>query len=168
MELNEGAQRVGPLTPALGLLREMRIDPADVLASAGLPSDGLNDPDATISYLAAGRFLQACVGHTGCRRFAAGCNFLRELAGLAPDEIRMARTAPVDLRPYRALLPCPASFDAEQTALVLRSSLLERPILTADPVAHSELQRRIPEYWAASKPDITTQLLRVLRPRIVL
>ena len=43
---------------------------------------------------------------------AAGCNFLRELAGLVPDEIRVARTAPIDLRLAQTQANGPADFAA--------------------------------------------------------
>jgi hypothetical protein len=91
---NEGTQRVGPLTPALGLLREMQVDPSGVLASAGLASNALDDHDATIPYLAAGRFLQACVGHTGCRHFGLLVGQRVDLGCFGPIG-DLTRTAPL-------------------------------------------------------------------------
>jgi len=69
MQQNEGRHRVTLFVNLPSLLRDMGTDPGTVLASAGLPSDALDDPAANITYLAAARLLQASVVQTGCEHF---------------------------------------------------------------------------------------------------
>jgi hypothetical protein len=45
-------------------------------------------------------------------------NGIRELCGVVPDEVLLARKPPPDVHPYHRLFQVPVRFDAEQTALV--------------------------------------------------
>jgi AraC-like DNA-binding protein len=69
-ENEEVSQRVGLLAEVPGLLRELGADPADVIASAGLDPDGLDDPENWIAFVTIGRLLHACAVKTGCQHFA--------------------------------------------------------------------------------------------------
>ena len=57
-------------------------------------------------------------------------NILRELCGpeWRPREVRLARRAPRDPRPWTALFRVPPLFDAERNALVFDAAWLQRPV----------------------------------------
>lgn len=65
----EASQRVGLLTELPGLLRELGIDPAEIVAKAGLDVDGLDSIENRIPFVAMGRLLHECAVRTGCRHF---------------------------------------------------------------------------------------------------
>jgi AraC-like DNA-binding protein len=69
-EIEEANQRVGPLAEIPRLLRELGIDPAEVLAGAGLDTDALESLENRIPYVAVGRLMHECVVKTGCGHFA--------------------------------------------------------------------------------------------------
>jgi AraC-like DNA-binding protein len=66
----DSAQRVGAFTGLPALLREFGVDPAAVLARAGLQSGDLDDPDGRIPYAAMGRLLSEGTAQTHCPHFA--------------------------------------------------------------------------------------------------
>ena len=51
------------------ILQELGVDPASVLAAAGLDPKKLRDPESTISFAAMGRLLTRCVALTRCPHF---------------------------------------------------------------------------------------------------
>ncbi|MBS0562398.1 MAG: AraC family transcriptional regulator ligand-binding domain-containing protein [Proteobacteria bacterium] len=55
----DGQQRVGPFHPLPALLHELGADPSAVLQAAGLPPDALDDPDGSISFVAAAAVMEA-------------------------------------------------------------------------------------------------------------
>lgn len=61
--------RVGPLMGIPAVLREHGVDPEPVLASAGITSAQLEDPDTELLYIAASRLLARCKAATGCEHF---------------------------------------------------------------------------------------------------
>jgi AraC-like DNA-binding protein len=69
-ENEEASQRVVFLAEVPGLLRELGVDPAEVLASVGLDPDSLDRAENRIAFAAASRLLHACVIRTGCQHFA--------------------------------------------------------------------------------------------------
>ncbi len=68
-EPNAPEQRVSALAVVPDLLRELGEDPAEVIASAGLPAGVLDDDENRIPYAAVGRLLRGCVARTGCPHF---------------------------------------------------------------------------------------------------
>jgi AraC-like DNA-binding protein len=62
-------QRVGALTAAPALLRQLGCDPAAVLAAAGLDAAALEFGENTIPYEAFGRLVEAGARQTGCGHF---------------------------------------------------------------------------------------------------
>ncbi len=98
---------------------------------------------------------------------AAGCAMLHELAGLAPEEVLLAHAAPADATPYRQAFPAPVRFDAEQSALVLPTALLSRPLAWSDPARRRALLEQVAHYWAVREPGLAARVLRLLRPRVV-
>lgn len=64
-----GLQRVGGLTCIPDLLREHGVNPAAVLAAAGLAPDALDDVDARVPFRAACRLVHEAVTRSGCAHF---------------------------------------------------------------------------------------------------
>jgi AraC-like DNA-binding protein len=64
----EGAARVGPLAIP-PVLREMGVDPNEVLVSAAVDPELFDNPDNLITFATAGRLLGACIARTGCPHF---------------------------------------------------------------------------------------------------
>jgi AraC-like DNA-binding protein len=62
-------QRVGPLTVIPGLLGDMGVDAADVLARVGLEPHALDHIEDRIPFLSAAGLLHHCVQATGCPHF---------------------------------------------------------------------------------------------------
>jgi AraC-like DNA-binding protein len=69
-EIGEASQRVGPFVEIPSLLRDLGVDPAEVLASAGLDTEALDTLENRIPYVATGRLMHECVVKTGCQHFA--------------------------------------------------------------------------------------------------
>jgi AraC-like DNA-binding protein len=66
---NESLQRVGFLVVVPDLLRDFGVDPAKVLAAAGLDERALSKPDDMIPYAAMGRLVQIAVEETETPHF---------------------------------------------------------------------------------------------------
>ncbi len=65
----DGQHRVGGLIAVPGILRDLGVDPAPVIARGGLSPTALCDPENAISFVQLGALLQACVAATGCPHF---------------------------------------------------------------------------------------------------
>ncbi len=98
---------------------------------------------------------------------AMGLNIMKELSGLAPEQIWIARRAPEDVRPYLQLFGQMPIFDAEQTALVFPSKFLNRPVKSANPQVRKELEKVVANYWLVNQPSTKDQVIRILRARSV-
>jgi AraC-like DNA-binding protein len=98
---------------------------------------------------------------------AVGFNMMRELCGALPDEVLLSRKPPADVRPYRQFFRVPVRFDAEQSALVFPTSKLECPVPGADPRQCVILEASVAKYWSVSLPNVTDQVVRILRPRVL-
>lgn len=61
----------------------------------------------------------------------------------------------------------PVTFDANQTALVFPSAMLDLPVKGADPALRAALAERVRDYWAVETPRTSDQLVRLLRSRII-
>jgi AraC-like DNA-binding protein len=96
---------------------------------------------------------------------ATTVNALRALCGpeWAPSEVLLPRAAPVNQEPYRRFFRAPLRFDQEVAAVVFPARWLEQPIAGADPVLQRLLQERVSELEAASGPNLSDELRRVLR-----
>ena len=68
-EIEQPSQRVGPLVEIPGLLREFGVDPAEVLASAGLEADALDYLENRVSCGAAARLIHECAVKTRSSHF---------------------------------------------------------------------------------------------------
>jgi AraC-like DNA-binding protein len=222
-----------------GLLRELRSDPAEVAASAGLDPNGLDALENRIPFVAIGRILRHCAAKTGCQHFAlvlgqrtrlshlglpgqlarhsptlgvaigtfavyehldsqglatfllekdgvatvgpviyqkgaehgdqiydlyiaATLSIMRELCGARwrPERVLLSHSKPTDVGPYRRAFQAPCQFNAERTALVFPTSLLDHELVGADPE-----QLRILEEQAHARDDLSVvfRLRRTLR-----
>lgn len=65
----ENFQRVGVLAFVPGLLLRFGVNPVEVLAAAGLSAHALDNPEACIPYVAAGRLLEVAAEKTHCPHF---------------------------------------------------------------------------------------------------
>ena len=98
---------------------------------------------------------------------AIGFNMMRELCGALPDEVLLSRRPPADARPYRGFFRVPVRFDAEQSALVFPARALERPVPGADFRMRATLEEAVAKYWTVALPNVTDQVVRMLRPRVL-
>jgi hypothetical protein len=67
--VSDGALRAGPFVGIPQLLRDLGQDPTAVFAAAGCDLHVLDDPENVVSFIVAGRLLDACVKATDCPYF---------------------------------------------------------------------------------------------------
>ncbi|HZD32097.1 MAG TPA: AraC family transcriptional regulator ligand-binding domain-containing protein, partial [Candidatus Angelobacter sp.] len=98
---------------------------------------------------------------------ATGIRMMWELAEATPDEVMLSRLKPADPGPYYRMLGPTLRFDADQTALAFSTTLLQKPVLNADPRLRRTLDDAVSKYWAVAQPNMGSQVVRILRPRLV-
>jgi AraC-like DNA-binding protein len=98
---------------------------------------------------------------------AVGFNMMRELVGAAPEEVLTSRRPPGNIEPYRRFFGSAPRFDAEQHALAFPTSLLSRPIRSANRQLRRILEESVAAYWAIEQPSITDAVTRMLRARVI-
>jgi AraC-like DNA-binding protein len=91
--MSDGQQRVGMLSAIPQILEEMGIDPAAVLATAGLKAAALAEEENSITMIEKGNLYLACVEATGCRHFGLLVDQRAEVARLGLVG-RLMRNAP--------------------------------------------------------------------------
>lgn len=97
-----------------------------------------------------------------------GWRVMKSLCGAnwRPVEVRLAHTRPADPRPYGEMFGAPARFDMPLTMLVFERRWLDAPVVGADPVLLSLLDR-----LAAATPGLPTRfsdrVRRVLRSGVM-
>lgn len=69
IEASAATVRLAPLARIPQLLRELGFAPEKVLGEAGFSVGWFDDPDQTMTYVAAGRLIDHCVTATGCDHF---------------------------------------------------------------------------------------------------
>jgi AraC-like DNA-binding protein len=67
--VNEGHLRVGPLIEVPPILRELDIDPVEIINRVGLDITLFEDSESMISFAAMGRLLKECAARTQCPHF---------------------------------------------------------------------------------------------------
>jgi len=74
---------------------------------------------------------------------AVGCQLIRALVGAdwQPSEVRMARRAPADPRPYRRFFGVDVTFDTERSVLIFPAVWLDKPVATADQKVRYRIER---------------------------
>lgn len=98
---------------------------------------------------------------------AVGFNMMKELAGIAPNEVLTCRNPPDDIAPYRRCFGSTPRFNAEQHALAFPARLLAQPVRGADPELRRILERSVANYWTVRQPSVAEQVIRVLRARVI-
>lgn len=98
---------------------------------------------------------------------AVGFTLMRELCGAQPEQVLLSHSAPADPLAYRRLFGVPVAFDANQTALVFPSAMLDRPVQGAEPARRRGLAERVRDYWAVDLPQVSDQVARLLRSRVI-
>jgi len=152
LEATENRQRVGLFALVPSILRRFRLIPAEVLASAGLQPGDLDDPEGTIPY----RNVAAL----------AGFNFVCEILGthqVIDLEVLLCRPEPRSLAPYHEAFGANLRFNAEQTAVVMPRTWLDKPVPGADPARRTALQGLVRSFWGVGDLDIVTQVRRAVR-----
>lgn len=78
---------------------------------------------------------------------AVGCNMLRALCGdtWRPKEVRLQRTMPDEVAPYRRVFRAPIRFNASETAITISSHWLAHRAPTADELMYRYLEREAVE-----------------------
>jgi AraC-like DNA-binding protein len=94
---------------------------------------------------------------------ASVCQIARDLTGVEPFEVHLARRAPVDPAVYARHFRAPVRFDSEKSALVYARSDLAAPIPGADPELRAAALWRL-EQIANAAPDILSQTQRAIVP----
>ena len=98
----EWRQRVGVLCALPAVLMERGVDPASVLAEAGLPADALDGPDRWVPFEAAVRALVAAARRADCPEIGVlvGQRFSLAQIGLLGELIRNSATVGAGLESY--------------------------------------------------------------------
>lgn len=101
---------------------------------------------------------------------AIACNVIRSLCGSdwAPTEVLLASRRPADARPYRRFFRAPVRFDADQNALVFPATVLDRPLLRANPDLQRLLLEEVQRMDRALALDFSTKVRRVVRAGLVI
>lgn len=89
-----GTRHVGAFTKLPGLIRELGVDPAELMRTAGLPPTALDDPKGRVSYGALLGLLNLAAGRTGCPHLGLLAGSLWQLGdlGLLGELMRNAPT----------------------------------------------------------------------------
>ena len=95
-------------------------------------------------------------------------NLMRTLCGHAwnPIEVRLSRTQPPDIRPFKKFFNAPLRFEGGDTALLFSRSWLDKSPPGADPVLHKMMLSRVEAIESHSASDLVGQLRRML-PELV-
>lgn len=101
---------------------------------------------------------------------AVGSNLVAELTGgaVAPEEILVTRSAPMDPTPYHRLGRCPIRFGQVQTGLVLRAASLEIPLPEADLALHDLALTRLLEAVEGHSLSLAEHVRHLLRPAMLM
>jgi AraC-like DNA-binding protein len=93
------------------------------------------------------------------------CNLLRSLCGAdwQPSEVRFARRAPENTRPFSRFFRAPLQFDAEQSALVFSTDWLNHRLPDAGAELQRLLQQQIDALEARHGDEFPEQVRSVLR-----
>ncbi len=84
-----------------------------------------------------------------------GINLMQHLAGhdWVPSSAHLKRAEPVDTRPYRQLVRCPITFNADFTGLVFHTKVLSQPVANADQQLFRILHQYLTQLEAKAPSD---------------
>lgn len=101
---------------------------------------------------------------------AIGCNIVRALTGGRVQPLRTLEcvSQPDDLDLYRKILKTTATFDQEQTRILLALEDMASPLPGADPARRQEARAALLQMAREGFEDVVAQVRRTLRPRLML
>jgi AraC-like DNA-binding protein len=104
------------------------------------------------------QFLLASIG--------AGVSFIRELTGQNPSQVLIGcSTQLLPEEELRTLLkPSGVRFSSHHFGITYPKSVVDAPILRADPVKYREALQTVQNYWHGVGPDLVDQVRRLLMP----
>ncbi len=99
---------------------------------------------------------------------AFGRKIFAELCAVEPTRAFLSLPRPADPSPYRtAFGKAKLVFEAQHFGLVYPRAALMKPIPTADPALHADINKFIAERWNCLQPDIVDRVMRVLVPSVL-
>ena len=98
--LPKATLRVGGVLPITAVLRDLGVEPTEVLREAGIDPAFFADPDNLITYQARGHLIACCVARTGCLHFGllVGKRMNLQSLGLVGMLVRYSRDVSTALR----------------------------------------------------------------------
>jgi len=81
--------------------------------------------------------------------------------------VALGHSKPRDVAPFIRFFGVPLHFDTEEAGVILPASALSLPLKTSNPVLRGQLQEAIWAHAALRQPDISAQVVRILRPRVI-
>jgi AraC-like DNA-binding protein len=99
---------------------------------------------------------------------AIGASLLRELAGVSPVAVQIARSAPPATTSYREVFGVAPQFDADQYAICFPADLLKRPVRSADRELRALLERKLTDYRPLATPSAAERVTRIVHARATL
>ena len=97
----------------------------------------------------------------------AASQIIRDISGVSPDEVVMARQAPADASEYTRHFNAPLRFNAEMSALVFSNRAFDRPIDGADAAIRKQALALVERFWASASPGFVTRIQRAIFPNIL-
>jgi AraC-like DNA-binding protein len=99
----------------------------------------------------------------------AAFNILQDLCGKRwlPTVVTFASRSPTNLRPAQKFFRAPLRFDSAESAIVLDSHWLDRPLPPVDPQVRSQIEAEVRAARAAVLADFPATVRRVLRKQLI-
>jgi AraC-like DNA-binding protein len=97
---------------------------------------------------------------------ALAFNAVSELIGRVAVEVTFSHSEPYDISPFRKFFRVPLRFNAEESAVIIPIQALSLPVSTRNTEERSRLQDVVRSHAALSNPELTSQVIRLLRARI--
>lgn len=96
---------------------------------------------------------------------AGAARIIREISGVSPSEVVLAREAPADVSDYARHFNAPLRFNAEMSALVFSRSSFDSPIFNADAAARRQAQEIL---YHVDSLGLVSQIQHAIFPNILL
>lgn len=168
----DGIIRIGPCMAIPGLLRGLSVDPALVMADAGITLAVFDDPDNVVPYATLGRLFASCAQRTGLPDIGLriGAEARMESLGVlgaymqnCPD----VRTALEGLITFRQLADRGGqpTFRVEDTTATLGYAVMQSGVPAADLIADAALVLGINLLRALCGPDFAPVSVLLRRPQ---
>lgn len=107
------------------------------------------------------------IGQISDGAMALAFNTIRELAGPVAMEVALGHSKPRDPSPFIRFFGVPLHFDTEEAGVILPASALSLPVKMANAALRGRLQEAVWAHAALRQPDISAQVVRILRTRVI-